>query len=247
MALRFSAEGAKVAVADLDFSAAQQIAEQCDGLAFACDVANENELTALVDKVKREWGGTDLFCSNAGIGLGEPDHVASAANNHWQRYWDIHVMAHVYAARACLPDMIERGEGYFLQTASAAGLLIQIGDAAYSTTKHAAIGFAKSLAITHGDQGIGVSVLCPQYVATQLIGIEEGEDYSDRTDVISPDFVADEVIAGLAAEQFLILPHSETERFRQNKAKDYDVWLEEMRKLRRAVVQSDSILAIKKN
>lgn len=245
MAFRFAREGAKVAVADLDGSAADQVAQQCEGLAFRCDVSCENDLISVVDEVKKQWGGVDLFCSNAGIAVGEPNHVASALNSDWQRYWDIHVMAHVYAARACLPDMIERGEGYFLQTVSAAGLLNQIGDAAYSTSKHAAIGFAESLAITHGDEGVTVSVLCPQYVATQLIGINEGEDYTDRAGIISPEAVAEEVVEGLAAEQFLILPHAEVEHFRQSKAKDYDLWLAKMRKIRQVMESTGSPLAIK--
>jgi short-subunit dehydrogenase len=146
--------------------------------------------------------------------------------------WEVNVMAHVYGARAVLPAMIERGEGYLLHTVSAAGLLSQIGDAVYSTTKHAAIGFAESLAITHGDQGIKVSVLCPQGVATPMLaGLEQSPQAGDG--ILSPQVVADAVIEGLRAESFLILPHPQVLTYMQRKTADYGRWLGGMRKLRR--------------
>jgi NAD(P)-dependent dehydrogenase (short-subunit alcohol dehydrogenase family) len=188
-------------------------------------------------EVEARYGRIDLCCSNAGIIAldGEPWWATSAPNETWQAMWEIHVMAHVYAARACLPGMLQRGEGYFLNTASAAGLLNQVGDAAYSTTKHAAIGFAESLAITHGDDGIRVSVLCPQAVATRMIqASENGDGGTAGVDgVLTPEQVAEAAIQGLAAERFLILPHPSVEQYRQNKAADYDRWLGGMRKLRR--------------
>jgi short-subunit dehydrogenase len=149
--------------------------------------------------------------------------------------WDIHVMSHVYAARACLPSMIKRGEGYFLNTASAAGLLSQVGDAAYSTTKHAAIGFAESLAITHGDDGIKVSTMCPQAVATRMINVAgDGEGGTAGVDgVLSVEDLAEAVVQGLDKEEFLILPHKTVEAYRQTKAENYDHWINGMRKLRR--------------
>jgi NAD(P)-dependent dehydrogenase (short-subunit alcohol dehydrogenase family) len=235
---RFHKEGArKVVVVDLEESNARAVADALGGDAYGVDVRDEGAIQTMVAQVERDHGVIDLFCSNAGIIAldGEPWWATSAPNATWQAMWDIHVMSHVYAARACLPGMLERGSGYFLNTASAAGLLNQIGDAAYSTTKHAAIGFAESLAITHGDDGIGVSVLCPQAVATRMIG-DSGDGGSAGVDgVLTPEAVADAVIAGLATEEFLILPHKEVIEYRQRKAENYDRWLGGMRKLRRAV------------
>jgi NAD(P)-dependent dehydrogenase (short-subunit alcohol dehydrogenase family) len=234
---RFAANGAKLMVSDRDMSAAQGVADELGAKAFACDVSREEDIVKLVAATVAELGDIDLFCSNAGVGFGDGGPLAtSAANSVWQTCWDIHVMAHVYAARAVLPSMIARGSGYFLQTVSAAGLLNQIGDAAYSTTKHAAIGFAESLAITHRDDGIKVSVLCPQYVATRLIGIEEGADFSDQAGVISPEVAADAVVKGLAEEQFIILTHPEVALFKQRKAEDYDRWISGMSKLRKKLM-----------
>ena len=190
----------------------------------------------LVTRTEQHFGPIDLFCSNAGVCFGEPDSATSASNTQWQTSWDIHVMAHVYAARAVLPSMIERGFGYFLQTASAAGVLNQIGDAAYSTTKHAALGFAESLAITHGDDGIKVSVVCPQYVATPMLGYEEGDDFSNYPGIISPHQLADSVIEGLEEERFLILPHPQVARYYQHKTADYDRWIAGMRRLRSKII-----------
>ena len=234
---RFHQGGArKVIVADLEQNSAKAVAATVDGDAYAVDVRNEAQIQAMVAEVEERHGRVDLFCSNAGIIAldGEPWWATSAPNSTWQAMWEIHVMSHVYAARACLPGMLARGEGYFLNTASAAGLLNQVGDAAYSTTKHAAIGFAESLAITHGDDGIGVSALCPQAVATRMISAAgDGKGGTAGVDgVLTPEQVADEVVAGLASEQFLILPHKEVEQYRQRKATDYDRWLGGMRKLR---------------
>ncbi|MEJ2531617.1 MAG: SDR family NAD(P)-dependent oxidoreductase [Halioglobus sp.] len=235
MCERFHQEGArKVIVADLEEANARSVADALDGAAFGVNVRDEGQIQAMVAEVESRYGVVDIFCSNAGIIAtdGEPWWATSAPNETWQAMWEIHVMSHVYAARACLPGMLERGEGYFLNTASAAGLLNQIGDAAYSTTKHAAIGFAEALAITHGDDGIRVSVLCPQAVATRMIG-DSGGGTAGVDGVLTPQQVAGEVVQGLAAETFLILPHKEVIEYRKNKADDYDRWLGGMRKLRR--------------
>ena len=240
---RFAAEGARlVAVADLELENAQAVADSIGGEAFGVNVRDENQIQAMVARLEADHGRIDLFCSNAGIGAGdgEPWWATSAGNDTWQAMWDIHVMAHVYAARACLPGMIARGEGYFLNTVSAAGLLNQIGDAAYSTTKHAAIGFAESLAITHGDDGIKVSMICPQAVATRLLDqVGDGDGGSAGVDgVISVEDLASSVMEGLAQELFLILPHPQVEQYRQNKAASYDRWIGGMRKLRRRFAPS---------
>ena len=235
---RFHQEGArKVVVADREEDSAAAVASAIDGDAFAVDVRDESQIQAMVAAVEERYGVIDLFCSNAGIIAtdGEPWWATSAPNSTWQAMWEIHVMSHVYAARACLPGMLERGTGYFLNTASAAGLLSQVGDAAYSTTKHAAIGFAESLAITHGDDGIRVSVLCPQAVATRMVGsIGDGDGGTAGVDgILTPQQVADEVVQGLAREEFLILPHKEVVQYRQRKTDDYDRLIGGMRKLRR--------------
>lgn len=235
---RFHSDGAQcVVVVDLEQDNARAVADSIGGEAFGVDVRVEEQIKSMVAAVESRYGRIDLFCSNAGIIAldGEPWWATSAPNATWQAMWDIHVMSHVYAARACLPGMLERGAGYFLNTASAAGLLSQVGDAAYSTTKHAAIGFAESLAITHGDDGIKVSVLCPQAVATRMIGsVGDGDGGTAAVDgVITAEDVAEAVTKGLASEQFLILPHPEVEQYRQHKAAGYDRWIGGMRKLRR--------------
>jgi NAD(P)-dependent dehydrogenase (short-subunit alcohol dehydrogenase family) len=233
---RFAAEGAKlVAVADLEADNAQTVADAIGGVSFGVNVREEAQITDMVAQIERDHGPVDLFCSNAGIIAtdGEPWWATSAPNETWQAMWEIHVMAHVYAARACLPTMLKRGEGYFLNTVSAAGLLNQIGDAAYSTTKHAAVGFAEALAITHGDDGIRVSMICPQAVNTRMIGSVEGGGSAGVDGILSPQDVAEAVIQGLDEERFMILPHPEVETYRQVKAENYDRWVGGMRKLRR--------------
>lgn len=232
----FSDQGARVVVADILAEETSETAAALSGLAVTCDVSREEEIQQLVIAAESAYGPIDLFCSNAGICRGEPEHSASASDETWQACWDIHVMAHVYAARAVLPSMLKRGEGYFVQMASAAGLLSQIGDAAYSASKHAAVGFAESLSITHGDDGIKVSVVCPQYVATPMLGYGEGEDTDQFPGVISPNQLAETVIEGIEAEKFLILPHPDVAQFIQYKTSDYDRWLGGMRKLRRKIV-----------
>ncbi|HKX31191.1 MAG TPA: SDR family oxidoreductase, partial [Blastocatellia bacterium] len=204
---RFAAEGARgIVVSDLDADGAARVAAAVGGMAVKTDVSVESEIQELVARAIDHYGRIDLFCSNAGIG-GAPGGV-EAPNEAWRQIWEVNMMAHLYAARAVLPGMLARGEGYLLQTASAAGLLTQIGAAPYSVTKHAAVAFAEWLAITYGDAGIKVSCLCPQGVRTKMLLGEEGMIRNLLLDnAIEPEAVAEAVIAGLAEERFLILPH----------------------------------------
>lgn len=237
---RFHREGARAIVAaDLNGDGARQVAQEIGGIGIETDVAVESDLIRLVQETENQCGPIDLFCSNAGVSYRDESGgtAASCSNEGWQKAWEINVMAHVYAARAVLPGMIARGAGYLLNTVSAAGLLNQIGSAPYSTTKHAAIGFAESLAITHGDDGINVSVICPQAVDTPLLGGFSGGGPQGVDGIMTPEAVAESVIAGLAAETFLILPHEKVRLYMQRKISDYDRWLKGMRRLRQSFAE----------
>lgn len=232
LSLRFAAEGARaVAVADRDADGAQRVAAEIGARAIAVptDVSVEAEVRRLVEVTEEAHGPIDLFCSNAGIATGGG---VDATDDEWQRIWDINVMAHVFAARAVLPGMLARGEGYLLNTASAAGLLTQIGSAPYAVTKHAAVALAEWLSVTHGDQGIKVSCLCPQGVRTPMLG-DGGALLGPGA--IEPEQVAEAVVAGLRAEEFLILPHPEVREYFRRKGDDYERWLNGMRRLQSRV------------
>ncbi|MDG4831758.1 SDR family NAD(P)-dependent oxidoreductase [Solwaraspora sp. WMMD1047] len=238
LARRFVAEGATaVVVADLNGPAAETLAAELGPSAAAVpvDVTVEAQVQDLVDQVQRRFGRIDLFCANAGITTGAG--LAATADD-WSRSWQVNVLAHVYAARAVLPGMLARGEGYLLQTCSAAGLLTAVGDAPYAVTKHAAVGFAEWLAVSYGDRGIRVSALCPQGVRTPLLdhGLASGHAGALITAasgaVLTPEQVADAVVAGLADERFLILPHPEVAGYARRKVADPDAWLAAMRSLR---------------
>lgn len=234
---RFHAEGAKgICVVDMDEDNGKQVAAAVDGIFVRCDVSKRADIDAVVDQAVQRFGPIDLFCSNAGIGtLHEGAYGMDATAEQWQRIWDINVMAHVHAANAVLPSMVERGSGYLLQTSSAAGLLSQIGSATYSTTKHAAIGLAESLAIAYGDAGIKVSVLCPQGVRTAMTA-GQGDTPQSGDGMLEPAEVADAVVKAIAEESFLVLPHPEVLTYMQRKAGDYDRWVRGMRRFRRNFV-----------
>lgn len=229
LARRFATEGAAhVVAADRDEQGARAVADEIGGTASATDVAQEADIAALIERVETSIGPIDLFCSNAGVltigGADRPD-------DEWRRSIDVNVMAHVWAARHMVPRMLDRGHGYLLHTASAAGLLIQIGSAPYTVTKHAAVGFAEWLSVTYGERGIGVSVLCPQAVETKMTAGFEGGGVAGVDGMLSADAVADAVVEGLAAERFLILPHPEVAEYERRKVADRDRWLAGMRRL----------------
>jgi NAD(P)-dependent dehydrogenase (short-subunit alcohol dehydrogenase family) len=231
LARRFTAEGARgVVLSDREETGIEREAAAIGAAAIAvpCDVTQEAEIRGLVEAAESRFGPIDLFCSNAGvIALGG----AEASDRDWQLSIDVNVMAHVYAARVVVPAMLERGGGYLLQTASAAGLLTQLGSAPYSVTKHAALAFAEWLAITYGDAGLKVSVLAPQAVRTAMTaGVVDG-GVAGVDGMLEPDQVADAVVDGLDAESFLILPHPEVREYFLRKASDYERWLNGMRRL----------------
>jgi len=245
LARRFVADGARaVVLADLDHAAASKVAAELGERATArgLDVTDEAAVAALVGDVLAEHGRIDLFCSNAGLGTGAGLH---AGEDVWQRAWQVHVLAHVYAARAVLPAMIAAGGGYLLNTSSAAGLLSAPGDAPYTASKHAAVGLAEWLAYTYREHNIRVSVLCPMGVDTPLLtgGLALGSPAAAAVAASGPvlgvDEVADAVVDALAREAFLVLPHPQVGKFWAGKAADVEGWLAAMAQLAGATGATD--------
>ena len=229
LARRFAREGARgVAVADLRSGPLQAVADEIGGLAVACDATDERAVQSLVAAAEKRFGPIDVFCSNAGVAI---EGGEEAPDDEWRLNFDLHVMAHVYAARAVAPKMAARGSGYLVNTASAAGLLTHVESATYAVTKHAAVAFAEYLAIAYGDHGVRVSVLCPQAVRTAMTeGREQGVASVDG--MIEPEVLADCVIETMEREEFLILPHPQVLEYLRRKTADYDRWLSGMRRLR---------------
>jgi NAD(P)-dependent dehydrogenase (short-subunit alcohol dehydrogenase family) len=232
-----AAAGAKhVAVSDLNEGAARAVAESIGGSGYRVDAGKGEEITRFIEDVERTAGPIDLYCSNAGVLVVDADfdNCASAPDDAWAKAWAVNVMAHVHAVRALLPGWKARGGGYFLMTVSAAGLLSQIGGAPYATTKHAALGFAESLAISHKDDGVRVSALCPQAVDTAMT---QGKTMmgADIDGVISAEQVAQSALEGVAQERFLILPHPSVTAYRAAKAENYERWIGGMAKMRRVM------------
>ena len=229
LARRFAREGARgVAVADLRSGPLQAVADEIGGLAVECDATDERAVQFLVAAAEKRFGPIDVFCSNAGVAI---EGGEEAPDDEWRLNFDLHVMAHVYAARAVAPKMAARGSGYLVNTASAAGLLTHVESATYAVTKHAAVAFAEYLAIAYGDHGVRVSVLCPQAVRTAMTeGREQGVASVDG--MIEPEVLADCVIETMEREEFLILPHPQVLEYLRRKTADYDRWLSGMRRLR---------------
>jgi NAD(P)-dependent dehydrogenase (short-subunit alcohol dehydrogenase family) len=228
IARRYAKEGAKgVVVADMDQARVEKVAKDIGGLAVSGDIGQEGQVKRLIEEAEKKYGQVDVFFSNAGIGRGGHE---DATDKDWADSWAIHVMAHVYAARALVPKMLARGEGYLLNTASAAGLLASMGSAPYGVTKHAGVALAEHLAIQYGDKGIRVSVLCPQAVDTNMLRMA-GATAASVDGVLNTDSVAQVVIDAMDAETFLILPHPEVKEYMARKL-DRDRWLRGMRRLR---------------
>jgi len=230
MALRFHNEGAKAVIcADINGNAVRAVANEVGGAAYEVNVAREADIQNLIENVENECGPIDLFCSNAGIAF---EGGVEVDNNRWQDIWEINVMAHVFAARHLVPRMIERGGGYLLNTSSAAGLLSQIGSAPYTVTKHAAVSLAEWLAITYGEQGLKVSVLCPQFVRTAMTaGAEDAVAAVDG--ILEPEDVAEACVRSIEAEEFLVLPHPQVLEYMRRKTGDYERWIRGMQRLNR--------------
>jgi len=226
---RFAAEGARVVVADLDLAGAERVAADLGAVAFRTDVSQEKDLIALVAHAEQRVGPIDVFVSNAGIATGGGPETPDP---EWRRIIDVNVMAHVWAARVLVPDMIRRGQGYLVNVASAAGLLTQIGSAPYAVTKHAAVAFAEWLAVTYGDKGIRVSCVCPLGVKTPMLtGADDRIAALLSPDAIEPEAVAEAVVRGMEAETFLILPHPQVRDLIARKASDRDRWIKGMQRL----------------
>jgi NAD(P)-dependent dehydrogenase (short-subunit alcohol dehydrogenase family) len=231
---RFAAEGARgIVVADMNEKGAQSVAAEVKGIALACDVGVEAQILELVRRAEQAFGRIDLFCSNAGLAT---KGGAESSDADWKRNWDVHVMSHVYAARAVLPGMLKRGSGYLLNTASAAGLLTEMGSAPYSVTKHAAVALAEWLSIQHHEAGIRVSCLCPMGVTTNMLAVDDPHVNYLKLTAVTPEHVAEESVKAIREERFLVLPHPEVKEFYAYRANDTDRWMNGMRRLNKKIV-----------
>lgn len=236
---RFLSEGAKTVVGvDINEETAQRTAQELGCVPMVADVAREEDIVRVIEDTETSIGPIDLFCSNAGVISGRSEQ---SSNDEWQFCWEVNVMSQVYAARHLIPRMIARGGGSLLNTASAAGLLNQLGVAAYGVSKHAAVGFAEWIAMTYGHQGIKVSVLCPQAVRTAMTtdSDDPGMQAAATDGMLEPDVLAGIVVEHLERDAFLILTHDEVKNYMQRKAADYDRWIGGMNKLHRRLTEGE--------
>lgn len=235
MCRKFAQAGAEhVVVSDIDAAAADSVAAEIGGTAIACDVASEDSVVELVKVTEQKCGRIDIFCSNAGItvkgGLETP-------NDDWQKMWDVNVMSRLYAARAVIPAMLKQGSGYLVTTASAAGVLTEIGSASYSATKHADVALAEWLSVRYGRDGIGVSCVCPLGVKTDFLDDDDPIHRFLHMHAVTPDDVADSILTGIREERFLILPHPEVAEFFAMKTEDHDRWISGFQRLRQKLTR----------
>lgn len=232
LAEMFVSEGAKVAISDLN--APTETASEIGAHAYECDVSNEESVQSFIADVESQHGPVDVYVSNAGVGSGNGKFVAGATNDSWELAWQVNVMGSVYAARALMPAWVERGSGRFVITASAAGLLNQIGSASYSSTKHAAVSLAESIVIEHGDQGIKSHCICPQYVRSNMTkGMPMAEGSQDG--LLEPKDVANALKAAIESDEFMVFPHPVVKSYFINRATYPDAYLSGMRKLKAKV------------
>ncbi len=234
LARALAARGVRVLVSDLSQDLAIRVADEIGGVSHDGDLCDPTVITAMIDLANAKFGKVDMLFSNAGFALGEPDGPTSCPDSHWQKSWDLHVMAHLRASRLLVPQMVSRRSGVLVNVASAAGVLSQIGDAAYSATKHAAVSLAQSLAIEHDADGVQVAVVCPLYVATPLLGYDDPAMIR-APGVISAEDVAEATLTGVAEGRFMIFPHPDAQTFFAQRAADTDRWMSGMTRLRARV------------
>jgi len=228
----FIAQGAKVAISDR--RRPDVTAQEIGAKAYECDVSKSENLNAFIDAVEADLGPIDVFVSNAGVGFGNGPHVAGGSDKSWELSWQVNVMSSVYAARRLMPRWLEDKRGRFIITASAAGLLNQIGSASYTATKHAAVAFAESIAIEHADAGIKAHCVCPQYVRTNMTkGMKMAENGQD--DLLEPVNVSNALLEAMKNDEFLVLPHKIVKKYAMGRAHDHDAWLDGMIKFRRSL------------
>ena len=228
LANAFCDAGVKSVVSvDMNLEGAEETAKETGGIAVQANVGKEEDIIKVIEKANDLSGGIDIFCSNAGIG--GVHGFLEVQTEDWQNIWEVNVMSHIYAARNVLPQMLDRGEGYIMSTASAAGLLTQIGSAGYTVTKAAAVSFAEWIKITYGSKGIGVSCLCPQAVRTAMTA--GGPGVAGVDGMIEPEVAAEDVLDAITKDRFLVTPHPEVLEYINRKGADRDRWISGMQRL----------------